>query len=109
MYQIRNIWFEYGAIKILTVPSIISTLASPTIKIIKDMILNNRISEISRNWKNFESDAFIKINVASIKIIGIDETMQNINHLCNIWKNPCIVLASEILKNSEKIAKFCLI
>lgn len=109
MYQIRNFWFEYGAIKISIVPSIILTLPSLTIKIIKDMILNNQISKNSRNWKKCESDAFIKMNVALIKIIAIDETMQNIHHLYNIWKKQFIVLASRFLKNHEKIAKFCLI
>ena len=109
MYQIRNFWFEYGANKISNVASIKSTLSSSTINLIKDMILNNWISEISRNWKNCDSDAFIKMNVALIKTIAIDETMQNIHHLYNIWKKQFIVLASGFLKNHEKIAKFCLI
>lgn len=91
MYQIRNFWFEYGAIKISFVPSIISTLPSPTIILIEVVNLNNQISKISRIWKNFGFDAFIKIKVASIKTIAIGETMQNIHHHFNIWKNRCSV------------------
>jgi hypothetical protein len=35
--------------------------------------------------------------------------MQNIHQHFNIWKKQFTVLAVENLKNSEKIAKFCLI
>ncbi len=109
MYQIRNFWFDNGTNQILKVASIKTTLASLTIKIIKDIILNDEISEISRNWKNCGFTTSIKLNVASIKSIAIGETMQNIHHLYNIWKKQFIVLASRNLKNHEKIAKFCLI
>lgn len=109
MYQIRNFWFEYGANKISNVASIILTLPSSTINLIKDIILNNEISEISRNWKNHDFTTSIKLTLPSIKSIAISETMQNINHYFNIWKKQFIVLAVGNLKNHEKIAKFCLI
>lgn len=107
MYQIRNFWFDNGANKILNVASIISTLPSSTIDLIKDNILKYWISKNSRNWKNFEFGAFIKLKVPSIKTIAIDETMQNINHYFNIWKKQFIVLAYWNLKNHEKIGIFC--
>lgn len=109
MYQIRNFWFDNGTNKISIVASIILTLPSPTIILIADVILNNQISEISRIWKKSDSATSIKLNVASIKSIAIGETIKNIHHYFNIWKKQFIVLASEILKNHEKIAKFCLI
>ena len=109
MYQIRNFWFDNGANEISNVASIILTLTSPTINLIADVILNNQISEISRIWKKSDSATSIKIKIASIKSIAISETIKNINHYFNIWKKQFIVLAVAILKNHEKIAKFCLI
>lgn len=109
LYQIRNFWFDIGTNEILYVPSIILTLTSSTINLIKDNILKYWISEISRNCKKSDFTTSIKLNVASFKIIAIDETMQNINQDFNIWKKQFIVLAVEISENSEKIGKFCLI
>lgn len=109
MYQIRNFWFDIGANKISIVASIKTTLASLTINLIKDNILNNQISKISRIWKNFDSGAFIKCKVTSIISIAIGETINLIHHYFNIWKKQFIVLASRNPENSEKIAKFCLI
>jgi hypothetical protein len=109
MYQIRNFWFDNGAIKIIIVPLIKLTLPSSTIILIKDVILNNQISEISRIWKNYDFDTSIKLNVASIKIIAIDETIKNIHQHFNIWKKQFADLGVWNLKNSEKIAKNCLI
>ena len=109
LYQIRNFWFHIGTNEILNVASIILILASPTINLIKDNILKYWISKISRNCKNYGFTTSIKWNVASFKIIAIDETMQNINQYFNIWKKQFIVLAVEISENSEKSAKFCLI
>lgn len=109
LYQIRNFWFDIGTNELLHIPSIILTLTPSTINLIKDDILKYWISEISRNCKKYGFTTSIKLNVASFKIIAIDETMQNINQVFNIWKKQFIVLASQNPKNSEKIAKFCLI
>ena len=84
MYQIRNFWFDNGTNQILKVASIKTTLASLTIKIIKDIILNDEISEISRNWKKYDFTTSIKLTLPSIKSIAIDETIKNINHYFNI-------------------------
>ena len=109
MYQIRNFWFDNGTNEISIAASIILTLPSSTIILIEDVILNNQISEISRIWKKSDSATSIKLNVASIKLIAIGDTMQNIHHYFNIWKKEFIVLAVGISENSEKIGKFCLI
>lgn len=74
-----NFCFEYTAFQISIAASIILTLPSSTIILIKDVILKYQFLEFSRKSKIFDSDAFIICNVTSIILIAIDETI-NLNH-----------------------------
>lgn len=102
-----NFCFEYTTFQISIAASIILTLPSSTIILIKDVILKYQFLENSRKSKILDSGAFIICNIPSIILAAIGETINLNHHYFNIWKKLFAVFGVENLKNGEKIGVFC--